>query len=562
MVLRSLSLAILLTVHAAAAAGLSEVICTGDCNYDRRTAINEVVTGVNIALDQASIEACRGFDQSGDGKVAVNELVAGVGNVLTGCPTARLVRHPCDITLPEGQDPAGVDCGYAVVREDRSRSDGRTVRIPFAVFKATDSNPAPDPFVFLGGGPGDPTLEYASRFLSRALAPFQAQRDLVFFDQRGTGRSLPSLDCPEWRAALSSYLTQVLTIEEDAVAWVTAMHTCHDRLLDEGVSFAAYTSSASAHDFEELLLALGYSGWNINGLSYGTRLGQTALRDMPNHIRSILLDSNVPVQVNQIPSFAKNFERSLNTLFTGCEGDAACNAAFPDLEGTFFSLVAELNANPLTLQLMNPSTGQPFTVVVTGDRLLFGIQQALYDDALIPFLPLAIANTAKGDYALLTAGFGPIATPGTNAWGMYFSIECNEEVPFLTPEIVAAAHAGVRDEVRKFGLSFWTQLHLDVCAFWESVMPPAFENEPVVSDIPALILAGEYDPITPPSYSRLVAENLSRSSFFEFPAFSHAVFFSAPECATGIVMQFLADPAQSPDGTCVGDIPPPPFLVP
>jgi pimeloyl-ACP methyl ester carboxylesterase len=562
MTLRPIFLSFLVALYAVRAAAMSEVICAGDCNYDRRTVINEVVTGVNIALDQSGIEGCRGFDLSGDGKVAVNELVAGVGNAFNGCPDARLVRHACDVALPPGQDPNGMDCGYAIVREDRSRTDGRTVRIPFVVLKATGSDPAPDPLVEVSGGPGGPSIFFLPTAVPATLAPFQVQRDIIYFDQRGTGRSLPSLDCPEWQAGFLNYLAIEQSIEQDGQSWVTAMRACHDRLTAEGLNFSAYTSSASAHDMEELLLTLGYEAWNFDAVSYGTRLGQTALRDTPEHIRSIVLDSNVPVQVNQIPSsHGADFERSLQTLFSGCQHDTACNGAFPDLETILFTLVAELNGNPVTLHPVNANTGEPFIAILTGDRLLFGLQQALYDKSLIPLLPLAIASAANGNYALLTAGFGPIASTVTIAWGMYFSVECNEEVPFITAEVIDAANAGVRDEIRDFGLSFWTQLHLDVCAFWGPAAPPALENEPVVSNIPALVLAGEYDPITPPHYSQLVAENLSHSSYFEFPSTSHGV-FSGRGCASDMVMQFLADPSVPPDGACIEDITPLQFVVP
>ncbi len=216
------TLALLIALRAAPVAALSEVICTGDCNYDHTTAINELITGVNIALDRASIDTCRGFDLDGNGSASIDELVVGVGNALDGCPRARLIRSACEFTLPPDQPPAGVSCGSVIVQEDRSRSDGRTVRIPFAVFHARPPVGIPcgrggctvdDPFVYLSGGPGDPTLEFVQFSIPNVFAPFQAERDLVFFDQRGTGRLLPSLDCREWRDAFSAYLAVAQSVD-------------------------------------------------------------------------------------------------------------------------------------------------------------------------------------------------------------------------------------------------------------------------------------------------------------------------------------------------------------
>lgn len=548
--------ALLLVLPAVPADALSEVICTGDCNYDHSAAINELVVGVGIATRQVSVESCPGFDPNRDGTVSIDELVGGVRNALNGCRRARLLPGPCEFALPDGLDPAKVECGSVVVQEDRATNDGRTVRIPFAVFKATDPEPVSDPFVYLNGGPGGPTLDGVQGGFP-IFAPFNDQRDLVVFDQRGTGQSKPSLDCPEWRDAFSTYLAEAQTVDEDAAALLAAMSTCHDRLVSEGVNVSAYTSSASAHDLQELMLALGYEEWNLYGISYGTRLGLTAMRDTPEHIRSIGLDSNVPVQENLDANFSADFERSLSTLFNGCANDAACNAAFPNLEQTLFDLVAEFNATPLTLHPINPDTGEPFTVVITGDRLLLGFQQALYSRDLIPFLPLAITSTARGDYTVLTIAAALVAVPSSIAWGMYYSVECNEEAPFVTPEILAAANAGVREEIKLVGLASVTQLTADICAFWGSPVPPASENDPVVSDLPALVFAGEYDPITRPAYGELVGETLSNSTFFEFPGFGHGVL--SPGCATDIVMAFLSDPTQQPDGGCIASIPPPRF---
>lgn len=61
--------------------------CTGDCNNDGMTAINELITGVNINLGMRSIADCPAFDENNDGSVAISELIRGVRNSLDGCPS-------------------------------------------------------------------------------------------------------------------------------------------------------------------------------------------------------------------------------------------------------------------------------------------------------------------------------------------------------------------------------------------------------------------------------------------------------------------------------------------
>src|SRR5262249_902609 len=226
---------------------------------------------------------------------------------------------------------------------------------------------------------------------------------------------------------------------------VDAMRTCHDRRANDGIIFAAYTSAAIAADVGDLMSALGYQRWNLYGFSYGSRVALTAMRDMPEPIRSVVLDSTLSVQANLQADFAANAERGLNTLFAACAADPSCAAKYPHLDQTLFSLVDHLNAEPAVVEPMDAS-GHPLRVVVTGDLFLLGVTGALPDDTLVPFLPTLIATTAQGIHAVLTAAAGVLVGGGDlNAEGMEFSVLCTDEVPFNTPEVIAAATSGVRE---------------------------------------------------------------------------------------------------------------------
>jgi hypothetical protein len=90
--------------------------------------------------------------------------------------------------------------------------------------------------------------------------------------------------------------------------------------------------------------------------------------------------------------------------------------------------------------------------------------------------------------------------------------------------------------------------------------PPLAEN-PISSELPTLVLAGSYDPITPPRWARLVAENLSNAIYVEFPSKGHSL-DSGSTCAEEIKRSFLQDPWGQPDTTCVANEPPPTFVLP
>jgi pimeloyl-ACP methyl ester carboxylesterase len=555
---------LVLLLGSAAVRGDSDVICTGDCDYDRRTSIDELLRGVRISIGRDPVDTCRGFDLTADGQVSVDELVGGVATTLAGCPAARFEPLPCTVQLPPGQEPERTRCGAVIVPEDRRRSDGRTVRLPVVVFRSTVADRPADPLVHLSGGPGGALLDFVHTFRPEAFGPLLGGRDFVFFDQRGTGRSRPSLACPEFDAAVAAGLAVPGSASEDGALLIEALRVCHDRLVGAGINLTAYTSAQSALDLRDLMHALGYRQWNLWGASYGTRLALTAMRDTPGEIRSVILDSVEPVQEHLIANFAADFERALDTLVTGCAMDPACDALYPDLGTKLVALVERFNAQPLRIDFEDAS-GSPRTVILTGDRLLIGLQQALYNADLIPLLPLLIQSTFDGNTALVSLAAQAIAEPLPIAWGMYYSVECGEEAPFVTPEIVAAAGAGVAEALVRVGRAYATDRDLAVCGFWDADRPPAYENDAVVSDIPALVVAGEYDPITRPDYGRLAAATLSRSAFFEIPAMGHGPLFETSQpthfaCAMELARSFLADPLAPLDGSCVAALPAPRFL--
>ena len=262
--------------------------------------------------------------------------LAGLSGTLIVLKLVEFESAQCQFEIHPGQT---VDCGYLTVPEDRSQPDGPTIRLHVAIFRSHSDNPAPDPIVYLEGGPGGQALEAASLVFNRRFAPFLADRDLIMFDQRGVGYSEPALDCQELIDLTYETLAQDLSPEEILALSTEAIRSCRDRLVSEGVNLAAYNSAESAADLNDLRLALGYEEWNLYGISYGTRLALTTMRDYPQGIRSVILDSTYPLPVSINTETPANFDRALNVFFGGCATDPAGSEAYPDLETVFWELV-------------------------------------------------------------------------------------------------------------------------------------------------------------------------------------------------------------------------------
>lgn len=442
-----------------------------------------------------------------------------------------------------------VACGYLVVPERRDRPTERMIRLHVAVFKSTATQPAPDPVVYLDGGPGGETLKITPFVFEDRYAPLLRERDLIVYDQRGAGFSEPSLDCPELTELDFELLDDNLTAAELNRRYVEVSLACRDRLVGEGIDLSAYTSIESAADLDDLRQALGYETWNLYGISYGTRLALTAMRDHPQGIRSVVIDSVLPLtwDVTEIPAGA---DRAFQRLFDGCAADEACNRAYPHLRETFARLVAELNAEPAMVRVTNPLSGERQTVLLNGAVVVDTLFLALYSSSTIPSLPFMITAARGGNHEPLAqeAMFGALQGEFISE-GMYYSVWCNEEVPFSTQAELAAADDPFPEQVGVFDMAPFGE----ICAAWGAGQAAAVEDQPVISNIPTLVFAGEYDPITPPAYGRIAAQTLPNSFFFEFPGMSHGVSASGG-CAQGMMREFLANPARSPDAACIAQM--------
>lgn len=457
-----------------------------------------------------------------------------------------------------------VDCGYLVVPEDREgATNERMVRLHVAIFASESANPQPDPVIYLEGGPGGDALEAIPYIFEERFAPFLADRDLIMFDQRGTGYSQPSLDCPEYRELSLALLDQVLPLEEEERLFLESMEACRSRLVEEGVDLGAYDSAASASDLDDLRRVLGYEEWNLLGISYGTRLALTAMRDYPQGLRSVVLDSAYPPEVNIVTETPANLARAMETFFTACAEDEACNEAYPDLRTVFFDLVEQANAEPISTSVFHPLSGERYEARLAGDDLIGVLFQGLYSEEIIPVLPQFIYGTADGDYELLSALLSNlIASDEFLSVGMNFSVQCQEEIPFTTR---AEAQAATEDypELETYFQSSATsgQTAFTTCDLWDVPAAPAVENEIVTSDVPTLILAGEFDPITPPAWGARTHERLSNSYLVTFPGLGHGVSL-AGDCPRSVVMAFLEDPSSEPDIGCLTELAGPTFITP
>jgi pimeloyl-ACP methyl ester carboxylesterase len=465
--------------------------------------------------------------------------------------TPTFEHTPCFFEIPSNHiEGETVQCGFVIVPEDHRDPSGSTIKLATVIFKSQNEQGQPDPVIFLSGGPGEKTVVYTPA-LADHLASFNAERDLVFFDQRGVGSSQPALECPEFVAALFDILDEPDPGSVQRIVYESLM-TCQERLVEEGHNLAVYNTAQNAADVQAIRLALGYEQVNLFGGSYGSLLAQAVMRDHPNHIRSVIIDSTVPMEKSLLIDIPTTAVDATLHLLDSCAADPDCSSAYPNLEHELYAVVERLNADPVPVTLVNPLDGINYDALLSGDMVFGNLVFFLYQTPIIPTLPQAIYNVAKGDFDLMIQlSSRKLAAYDAVSRGMTYSVLCTDDLLERTPEdyleIRAAmppALAGNTDPEDMIEYGYFA-----ICENWPVEKADPAVRQPVTSDIPTLILEGEFDPVTPPEYGLMVAEHLSNSYFFEFPTIGHSVAV-ANECARSVAAAFIADPNTLPDASC------------
>jgi pimeloyl-ACP methyl ester carboxylesterase len=360
---------------------------------------------------------------------AGTDAASGSSTQLPPSADGTLVGSPCPFAPPPG---TRVACGTLTVPEDRSKANGRTIQLAVAVYESSSSAPQADPVVYLSGGPGSGALDELVAGAWRIFLPILEKRNLVVIDQRGTGHSVPKLSCTEF-SSTSDALTSVD---------LTKLQACHDRLTGLGVDLSQYNTAANAADIRSLRTALGYASWNLLGISYGTRLAQEIMRQSTEGLRSIVLDSTLPPDVDLLAKSAADMARSLQHVFDTCDAKPYCDRTTPNFLERLDAGVDKLNASPLSVNV----SGAMFSF--SGDTLLGLVHALLYSPSTIPFVPMLVWELDQNDSSFVDALYqGVTAQPSTIADAMHLSVACREWVPRTSQAAFEEASAGVDPRV-------------------------------------------------------------------------------------------------------------------
>ncbi|HYR11302.1 MAG TPA: alpha/beta fold hydrolase [Longimicrobium sp.] len=446
--------------------------------------------------------------------------------------------RPCPRTMEDAR------CGTVRVPENRD-APGRMLGLNVVVLPARSASPAREAVAFFAGGPGQAATQMAP-YVAPTFSPLRDTRDLLFVDQRGTGGSAPLQCALRDTANPQSYLGDYLPA--DAVA------RCRDEL-SRMADLTRYGTRELAHDTEAVRVALGYERLDLHGVSYGSRAALAYLRAYPSRVRSVVLRALVPPQYRQPDGFARDLEAALQGLFAECRADAFCRATYPDPDGELRAVADRLAGAPATFDIPDPDSGVRIRVTLTREVFVEVIRRMLYDPLAARGVPYAVRRAYRGDYRTLAAAALRDRRMFARAawWGLHLAVTCSEDLPFID-------HAAADDGDALAG-GYRLRQYIQACRGWPTFAHPEEDRRTFRSDVPALLISGALDPVTPPRWGDAAAAIFPGGLHLVVPYAAHSTIgLENSGCVDSLVIQFYRQgSARGLDTSCLRGIRPPPF---
>ena len=454
----------------------------------------------------------------------------------------HIALEECRLTPPGGAASVPARCGHLEVPEDPSDPKGRHISLAVAVVPALDVRSHLPPLFVVAGGPGQSASDFYSGYFG-AFAPVARTRAIVLVDQRGTGGS--------------NRLTCSFPDDFDVVAPPPEVIRELSRKCRDGLSGKPefYTSSVAIRDLDAVRSALGYERIALYGVSYGTRVVEHYLRHYPTRAAAIVLDGVMQPDRALGAETPLDAERALDIMFARCHATPTCETAFPDLAHRFELLLADLGTHTHTVSVPDPTSGVARSVVFDHEQFTGAVRLLNYYSVTTALLPLFIDRASKGDYSPLASELLLLSgnLDEQLAYGMNAAVACAEDVTSygnIDRHTLERTYlgAGQLDELAT------------LCEGWPRGLVDADLFAPLHSAVPALLLSGEADPVTPPSSAARAAQGFSDVLAVVVAGQGHGQL--GVGCAPWLIARFLnAGTTHGLDASCLATVIADPFVL-
>lgn len=411
-----------------------------------------------------------------------------------------------EVELADG-NKVQAEYGHITVPERRDRPNSDKITIPYIKVLAEGDRTGP-PLIYLRGGPGNSGTKILEKeFFATLVHKTAVGRDVVLFDQRGTGDARPDIRCGP-----SAVLPLKPAPSRDELFNTVSelASNCADQMREQGIDLTGYNTNESADDVADLAKHLGFDRIVLFGMSYGSHLGLAVIRRHEALVeRAILglilgLDDTFdrPHQFDEVLSYVDEIARDPGSKWPYSEPPSSA----------IEQLLEQFNT-PQQASWIDKYDRRIETEInrIDLERIIF---RYLWDDEKSwRNLPRAIERLRKGDFSREAKSVTKRRRMGIDP--MKAAMRCASGA---SDERLAL----IEDELKSSVVSTPPGFPYRYVCDSLGVKPlPARFRKPVISDVPVLLISGELDGNTPPSNAEEVAKGLSRAAHVRVTGIGH-----------------------------------------
>jgi pimeloyl-ACP methyl ester carboxylesterase len=450
--------------------------------------------------------------------------------------------------LPEGIiDGKDVIYGYVIVPESHKNQDDKTMKIAVAKFKSHNEKPSPEPLLLLSGGPGESNITSFTKLMGTELGKMLLEKhDIVLIDVRGTYYSQPNLHCPEVFECEKELQKLDMKSDETFAFMLESVQKAHQRFLNEGINLSVFNNFEIASDIDMVMKVLNYKKYNVFGFSAGTLTAQYLLKNYSESLHAVIMTAIVDIEENLAASNSNTIE-TMEKIFRICETEEKYKQAYPDLENRFLQMLDSLNETPVKVE-MKDQEGESYAYNITGDKIARWLTFGMYWNSQ---LPVTINKLLNNDFSDFIATINNATPQETFSHGLGYSIMASE---FVNGFSKSYSYNSKYETLHNGLKTAWhsPQFNKKMAEIWkvDKIQP---DDLPITSDVPTLMLCGEYDHVCPPKYANKIAKGLSNSYLYIFKGMTHSQ-VSNTSCLPQMLKEFINDPSKAPNSACVNEI--------
>jgi len=437
--------------------------------------------------------------------------------------------------------------GYMTVPEFHKETGSQAIELAVAVFKCRTGAPVYEPLVLNSGGPGMSNLEdFVPTFDGPLGNLFLNERDIVIIELRGLKHSRPNLHTPELDRLQVDLLGKHLTADETISIYSDTIELIRKRFTDRGIHLSAYNFQESASDIAFVMEHMGYEKFALFGNSAGTIVAQYMLMNYADKLTAVSLNAVANVQAGFNKMCLTSVEK-LEEIFMDLEQNDTYARAYPDLKNRFLAKLSELNDSPDTITVYFHGDNDSTRIVLNGNRVTSWLFSQMYWNTQLPLSMYLIAN---GDYSQLIQNPGIFLPLDNFSNGLFWSMLMYSWPDPSEEDLLT----GSEYEIFVEGMStmvFSQPFVMKIRDAWQVDYQPG-NITAMETSVPTLMLNGGEDHVCLPGYALKLSESFENSYCYIFEGIAHSP-IDAGECAIMMMKQFLDNPDEAPDATCVQD---------